>query len=187
MKHIDLIIVQLLSIKSNRFSIKKNILKNRIDQTNFILSVKLIQGKEDRMNRTKESLNDTTVAKKLLEQDPEVKSFIYQQIVDFEPYVTPTTAVAVIAKDPRPLKERLEKNGHKVSEKEFSKLFRISIVLSENGTQLQAEAVDYDIYHAIKKAKDILLKKLIVVQDKIMSNKERNLQINHYLQFPIKH
>lgn len=47
----------------------------------------------------------------LLEQDPEVKSFIYQQIVDLEPFVTEKTVVAFVAKDAKKLASRFEQDG----------------------------------------------------------------------------
>jgi hypothetical protein len=45
----------------------------------------------------------------VLDESPEIRSFIYQQIVDFENFVTPETKVAVMAKDPL----KLEKNFRK--------------------------------------------------------------------------
>lgn len=122
-----------------------------------------------------------------LEKDPEVRSFIYQQIADFEAFVTPTTTVAVIAKNPVDLYQAASDSGVDVSKKDLAKMYRIAIVLSENGTKLEAEAVDYDIFNAIKRAKDFLLKKLITIQDHIISNNERLSEINQYLQNPIKH
>lgn len=37
----------------------------------------------------------------LLETDPEIKSYIYQQIHDFTPFITPETLIMVIARDPK--------------------------------------------------------------------------------------
>ncbi len=97
---------------------------------------------------------------KIIDKDPELRSFIYQQLVEFEPYVTPSTQILVLSKEP------LHKNQH-----------RIAIVLNENETQLTAEASHKDIYHCVKKAKQELLKKLEAIQNEVISNQERLQQI----------
>ena len=40
-----------------------------------------------------------------IEETPEVKSFIYQQIVDFEPFLTSSSLVSVISKQPDHVKK----------------------------------------------------------------------------------
>jgi hypothetical protein len=55
----------------------------------------------------------------VLDESPEIRSFIYQQIVDFENFVTPETKVAVMAKDPLKLQAKLEAEGQIVTRKEL--------------------------------------------------------------------
>lgn len=123
----------------------------------------------------------------LIEQNPEVKSFIYQQIVDFEPFVTPQTVVAVVARDPRKLALQYEAEGKEFSKSDLKKLFRIAIVLKEGETTIEAEGVHEDIFQAIKLAKDNLLKELVAIQDSVVSQQDRLIEINHYLQHPVLH
>ena len=123
----------------------------------------------------------------LIEQNPEVKSFIYQQIVEFEPFVTPQTVVAVVARDPRKLALQYEAEGKEFSKSDLKKLFRIAIVLKEGETTIEAEGVHEDIFQAIKLAKDNLLKELVVIQDSVVSQQDRLIEINHYLQHPVLH
>lgn len=118
---------------------------------------------------------------RLLESDPEVKSFIYQQIVDFEPYVTPETVVAVVARDPRKMKIQLETEGRDVDPRKLSKMHRIAIVLTEGDTSIQEEGFHENLYDAIRMAKTSLLSKLSEIQDSVVSNSERMDQINQAL------
>lgn len=118
----------------------------------------------------------------LIEHNPEVKSYIYQQIVDFEPFVTPQTVVAVVARDSNELSVQYETEGKEFSQEDLKNLYRIAIVLTDNGTSVEAEGVHANIYEAIKLAKDNLLKELISIQDSVVSQQDRIIEINHYLQ-----
>lgn len=122
-----------------------------------------------------------------IEQNPEVKSFIYQQIAEFEAFVTPQTIVAVVARDPKKLAIQYETEGREFDLKDLRKLYRIGIVLTEAGAKVEAEGVHEDIFEAIKLAKSNLLKELITIQDSVVSNQDRLIEINHYLQPPVLH
>ncbi|MBX3016569.1 MAG: hypothetical protein KF767_01670 [Bdellovibrionaceae bacterium] len=111
---------------------------------------------------------------------PEVKSYIYQILSEFEPYTTPETTVAVIAKDPLALRKK-EDAGDLPPKAELARMYRISITLHEDGTKLEAEGLDADIFAALRKAKDNLLATLIEIHDKVVDNKERNQQIHSAL------
>lgn len=123
----------------------------------------------------------------LIEHNPEVKSFIYQQIVDFEPFVTPETVIAVVARNPEDLILQYESEGREFNKEDLDKLYRISIMLTESGTTIEAEGVHEDIYEAIKLAKENLIKELITIQDSVVSQQDRLIEINHYLQNPNLH
>ncbi len=131
------------------------------------------------------NLTNRTV--ELLEQDPEVKSFIYQQIVDLEPFVTEKTIITFIAKDPKKLASRFEQEGIKMKPRELKKLHRVAIVLSEDGTQIEAEAYDKDIFNAIAKAKEAMVAQLVQIQESVISQQERIAAINQLLQNPQVH
>lgn len=94
---------------------------------------------------------------------PEVKAYIYQQIQEFEPFVTPETVVGVIAK------KRKRKTDPK---------YRIEIVLTENGAKIKAEAKSNSIYQAIQIAKAKLIEHLVLIQDELITPQERIAHIN---------
>lgn len=116
-----------------------------------------------------------------LADNPEVKSYIYQQISEFEPYVTPETIAAVIAKDPRKLKMQLETEGKEDLIPLLPKMHRIVIILKEGDTKIQEEGLSSDIYEAIRLAKNKLLEKLQSIQDQVMTKSERLQQIESAL------
>lgn len=113
---------------------------------------------------------------------PEVKSYIYQTILEFEPFTTPETVVAVVAKDPLKLISQLDANGDELDRKELKKMHRISISLVEDGTKIEEEGLAEDIYDAIKMAKDKLIAVLSELQDSAISSQDRTVQINTILE-----
>lgn len=117
-----------------------------------------------------------------IEQSPEVKSYIYQQITEFEPFITPDTVISVIARDPRKLMLQLETDGHFIEPEKLSKMFRIAIVLKEGDTHIQEEGLHDDIFEAIRLAKAKLIKRLVQIQDAVISNQDWQEQINHAVQ-----
>ena len=133
------------------------------------------------------STTPLTPTAEALQSSPEVKSFIYQQITEFEPFVTPQTVVAVVARDPRKLALQYEAEGKEFDRKELKKLHRIAIVLKEGEATVEAEGVHTDIFNAIKLAKENVLKKLVEIQDSVISNQDRLIEINHALQNPLLH
>jgi len=116
-----------------------------------------------------------------IEQNPEVKSFIYQQIVELQSFVTDKTVVSVIAKDPSKLALQLETEGRPLPLKELKKMYRIAIILREEDAEVQEEAFHPNIFEAIKLAKEKLIEKLIEIQDTVESTSDRQDQINHAL------
>jgi ribosome-associated translation inhibitor RaiA len=113
---------------------------------------------------------------------PEVKSYIYQTILEFEPYTTAETVVAVVAKDPLKLISQLEADGQDCDRTELKRMYRISISLMEDGAKIEEEGLAEDIYDAIKIAKDKLVAVLSEIQDSVVSSQDRTVQINSLLQ-----
>ena len=112
---------------------------------------------------------------KLLESDPEVTSFIYQQILDFNPFVTPETLVMVIARDPQvPV---ATEDGEYEAIIDHNYRYRIAVVLKDADTSIEAEAFDNNIFEAIRLAKENLLGRLIEIQNEIENPKDRMLAI----------
>jgi ribosome-associated translation inhibitor RaiA len=116
------------------------------------------------------------------EENPEVKSYILQQIAELQNFVTASTIVSVVLKDPERLAIQLETEGRAIPLKKLKKMYRIAIVLREEDTELHEEGLDRNIFVAIRQAKDKLLATLSDIQDKVLSNSDRQDQINQALQ-----
>ena len=130
--------------------------------------------------------NDSNFLKntlELLETDPEIKSFIYQQILDFNPFVTPETLVMVIARDPTTtytsdiksddeqvsdLHEKLEQEALLVGYK-----YRIAIILRDGDSAIEDEAFHDDVFEAIRLAKEKLVARLVEIQEEMESPSDR--------------
>ncbi len=111
----------------------------------------------------------------LLESNKEIKSFIHQQILDFEPFITPDTTILVIARDPL-LKDHEDIEEDAIStEKNLS--HRIVIILKEDNSSIEAEAFHDDIYEAIKLAKEKLVSELLAIQSEIENSQDRLVAI----------
>lgn len=123
----------------------------------------------------------------LLEQNSEVKSYIYQQLMEFEPFVTAETVVAVVARDPRKLTMQFETEGKNDLIEKLPSMYRIAIVLKEGDTKIQEEGLSEDIFEAIKDAKQKLLLRLQAIHDSVISKSERLQQIHNALQNPQVH
>lgn len=119
----------------------------------------------------------------LLETDPEVKSYIYQQIVDFNPFVTPETLVMVIARDPQTsyseevgIEDEEEFSDYEAEEQvaiEENYKFRIAIVLKDGEASIEAESFNNDVFEAIRLAKEKLVARLIEIQEEMENPKDR--------------
>lgn len=117
----------------------------------------------------------------LIDSDSEVKSYIYQQVTDLNPYVTPETLIMVIARDPKEAANKIDKDENIQNIKELSKYkHRIAIILQEDGATLEAEAYHDNIFEAIKLAKTSLLDRLVEIQtelEKQTGSSEKNKSI----------
>lgn len=123
----------------------------------------------------------------MIQSDPDIKSFIYQQIAEFQPYVTPTTVAAVIAKDPQKLAMDFEISGEHKSKIDLARLHRISIMLRDEDTQIHEEASHENIFEAIRLAKTKLLGKLVLIQDQVISKEDRIEELQQAMQNNSKH
>lgn len=150
--------------------------------------------------------NDSSFLKNtldLIENDPEIKSYIYQQIQDFNAFVTPETLVMVIARDPlgrydQPETETIstdmdipqsqltaefeDDDGDFIDEDEITdemrkSRYRIAVVLKDGEHAIEAESFNDDIFEAIRISKEALIQKLIEIQEEIESPKDRMIAI----------
>lgn len=140
-----------------------------------------------RKKRKKAPKTGAERTEQLIQNDPDLKSFVYQQIAEFQPYVTPTTVAAVLARDPQKLALELELKGQGRSPSQLALLHRISIRLKDGDSSIQQEAHHENIYEAIRLAKEKLLNRLDEIQDTVISKKDRIDEINQALQNQFKH
>ena len=113
--------------------------------------------------------------------DPEVKSYISQVLMDLAPFTTAETLIVVTAKDPLKLISQFEADGVEYEKTKLKSMHRISISLSEDGAKVEEEGLHEDIFAAICQAKDKLVKTLSEIQDNVISNQDRHIQINEAL------
>lgn len=123
----------------------------------------------------------------LIENNPDVKAFIYQQIFELTPYLTPETVVTVVARDAKKLV--LEYDLDDVDEKKemLAKSHRIAFILKEKEAKLEAEGVHENIFEAISIAKSYLVSHLAEIQNNVISNQDRQIEINQALQNNLTH
>lgn len=150
--------------------------------------------------------NDSSFLKNtldLIENDPEIKSYIYQQIQDFNAFVTPETLVMVIARDPlgrydQPEAETVatdmeiphsqinaefdDDDGDFIDEDEITdemrkSRYRIAVVLKDGEHAIEAESFNDDIFEAIRLSKESLIQKLLEIQEEVESPKDRMIAI----------
>lgn len=107
-----------------------------------------------------------------LESNKEIKSYIHQQILDFHPFITPSTLILVIARDPQ-LRDTDLETELEVTEKSKPANHRIVIILKEDDSSIEAEAFHDDIFEAIKLAKEKLVIELLAIQNEIENSQDR--------------
>ena len=98
--------------------------------------------------------------------DRSQKAYIYQQLVDFEFFLTPQSALVI---EHCRLTDK-EKKNHKVC-----------ITLMEGNTALKSEAEGCHLFDAIQNAKKQLMSHLQKMQENVINSKERNFQIHNIL------
>lgn len=140
-----------------------------------------------RKKRKKKAQTGAARTERLIQNDPDLKSFVYQQIAEFQPYVTASTVAAVIAKDPQKLALELELKGQGRSKSQLAVLHRVAIRLKDGDSTIQDEAHHENIYEAIRLAKEKLINRLDEIQDEVISKKDRIDEINQALQNQTKH
>ncbi len=118
------------------------------------------------MSKLKKSLQEQSFTNhsELTHDSPEIKSFIYQQINEFNAYVTPETTILVIARDPQMENEKLNPEDDVAS---LDYKHRIAIVLKEAETTIEAEAYHDDLFEAIRMAKTSLIDRLVQIQSEM--------------------
>jgi ribosomal subunit interface protein len=96
--------------------------------------------------------------------DRELKAYIYQQLMDIQPYLVTNSQVAVTVS---------LKNKNSKKKKQFLVTLNAKI---ENG-EMAAEGQDGDVYQAFGKAKELMMLQLAELQNSLMDPAERELEV----------
>lgn len=102
-----------------------------------------------------------------LENDPELKAYIYQHLVDLQPYLAPESQIAVLV-------GQADDGG--TSE------HALTLVATLDGYRLETEAQDEDIYEAFLLAKRKMLQQLEEWYASSIDTNERNNEIQAVLE-----
>lgn len=123
----------------------------------------------------------TLSTNKLIDENPDVKAFIYQQIYELTPFLTPETVVTVVARDPLKLISHFDLENVDEQKEILRNSHRIAFVLKDKEAKLEAEGIHEDIFEAIQIAKRYLVTHLAEVQNSVISNQDRMVEINQAL------
>lgn len=116
-------------------------------------------------------------------QDPinqeEIKAFIHQQINDLEEYLLESAELTVSEQNAQTIIKRLKKSEE--LDPSFEAKHCYSFHLEDSGETLDAIGLHNDPYEAIKIAKNKMLQQLIVLQNELISNSDRQNEINQVI------
>ena len=95
------------------------------------------------------------------EMDPELKAYIYQHLMDIQPYLLANAQVAVLV-------QRAEDDATD---------YLVTLVATLNEGRMEAEGQHGDIYEAFNKAKETMIHQLAEVQNSMMDPAEREVEV----------
>jgi hypothetical protein len=114
------------------------------------------------------------------ESSPEVKSFICQQVQDFESFMTPKSIINVVSKKVSGINEEISLKKHYAKSTQYeTPFYKVIISITENSTVIEEEAVSSNIFEAIAMAKTKLYNTLLRIQDEVITGEDREAQLRH--------
>lgn len=102
------------------------------------------------------------------EMDPELKAYIYQHLMDIQPYLLANAQVAVLV-------QRAEADDSHSEDEETD--FLVTLVATLNEGRMEAEGQHGDIYEAFNKAKETMIHQLAEIQNSMMDPAEREVEV----------
>lgn len=103
------------------------------------------------------------------EMDPELKAYIYQHLMDIQPYLVANAQVAVLV-------QRAEDEiSHSENEEQD---YLVTLVATLNEGRMEAEGQDQNIYEAFNKAKEAMIHQLSEIQNSMMDPAEREVEVS---------
>lgn len=117
--------------------------------------------------------------KSVLNEDSEIKAYIYQQLSELEDFLTKDSKIEVVSKNASKVIRKLVKN-EEVSP-DFKAEFCYEISVEEEGSKINSYGLSDDEYSAIKIAKDKMLGHLISIRNEVISTSDHLNEINQVL------
>ena len=110
-----------------------------------------------------------------IENDREFKAYIYQQLVDLQPFLDPDSQISVLVQlDPN--EENADGSDH---EDEMS--IGLSLVATVGEYQIEAEGRDHDMYEAFALAKQAMIHQIEEFYSAAIDTNEREAEIRSML------
>lgn len=109
---------------------------------------------------------------------PEIRAFIYQQLTDLEGLLPQGSNVSIVIEDPAILNKDKKK-------KHFKK--KVMIQLETEAGNIVVESENFDVYKAIRLAKETLRGQLSTLQSFLMDADDRDQKIKDILDQKILH
>ena len=102
------------------------------------------------------------------EMDPELKAYIYQHLMDIQPYLVANAQVAVLVQ-----RGAIDDSRSETGAEDY--VVRLSATLGEG--RMEADGQDEDIYEAFNKAKKSMIHELSEIQNSMMDPAEREVEV----------
>ncbi len=102
------------------------------------------------------------------EMDPELKAYIYQHLMDIQPYLLANAQVAVLVTRPED-----DEADAETDEPDYL----VTLVATVDEGRMEAEGQHGDIYEAFNKAKETMIHQLAEIQNSMMDPAEREVEV----------
>ena len=116
-----------------------------------------------------------------IENDREFKAYIYQQLVDLQPFLDPDSQISVLVQlDPGAHDE--DADGSENSEEHDDEMsIGLSLVATVGEYQIEAEGRDHDMYEAFALAKQAMIHQIEEFYSAAIDSNERETEIRSML------
>lgn len=117
--------------------------------------------------------------KVVMNEESEIKAYIYQQLSELEDFLTKDSKIEVVSKNASKVIKKLVRNEEVAPD--FKAKFCYEISVEEEGNRINSYGLSNDKYSAIKIAKDKMLGHLISIQNEVISTSDHLNEINQVL------
>lgn len=109
-------------------------------------------------------MNENHLKKTIIRlENPALKAFFYQQAYELETFALPDSSVGIVLEKQMSLKEEV---------------FLVTLFLTGGNTFVKSQAKEKDVFKAISKAKESLLKYLYTLQRQVLEDYEQSEELS---------